>query len=113
MITKEQYNFIAKKNGEYASWAIWANEEITPKSNIGDLSIFDLDKNPNLLETLNPDVIMVGLNFSRSMAGETFANFHDKRPKVGSWLTGNRGIRLMVFPASFTHSRFETISNYM
>ncbi len=30
-----------------------------------------------------------------------------------SWLTGNRGIRLMVFPASFTHSRFETISNYM
>jgi hypothetical protein len=45
------------------------------------LRVFDLDKNPSLLETLNPNVIMVGLNFSRSMAGETFANFHDKRPQ--------------------------------
>jgi hypothetical protein len=79
MITKEHFKNIANKYGEFASWAIWADEESTPKSNIGDLSIFDLDKNPKLLDTLNPNVIMVGLNFSRSMVGEPFANFHDNR----------------------------------
>ena len=81
MITKSLYQNIANKYGEFASWAIWANEGIKPKSNIGDLDIFDLDKNPKLLETLNPNVIMVGLNFSRTIAKETFVNFHDKRPQ--------------------------------
>lgn len=62
MITKELYIEIANKYGEFASWAVWVNENIKPKSNIGDMSIFDLDKNPNLFELLNPNVIMVGLN---------------------------------------------------
>lgn len=45
------------------------------------MSIFDLSKNPKLLETLNPDVIMVGLNFSRTIKKEAFINFHDQRPQ--------------------------------
>jgi len=81
MITKEHYIEIEAKYGEFASWAIWANEDMKPKSNIGDMSIFDLNKNPNLLEVLNPNVIMVGLNFSRSIEKKAFVNFHDKRPQ--------------------------------
>lgn len=81
MITKEHFIDIANKHGEFASWAVWVNEDIKPKSNIGDMSIFDLDNNPKLLEVLNPNVVMVGLNFSRTIEKETFVNFHDKRPQ--------------------------------
>ena len=82
MITNDHYTEIQDKYGEFASWAVWANEDIKPKSNIGDMSIFDLDKNPNLLETLNPNIIMVGLNFSRTIEKVAFVNFHDKRPQA-------------------------------
>lgn len=81
MITKELYQEIAEKYGEFASWAVWANEGAKPKSNIGDLSIFDLAENPRLLEILNPNIIMVGLNFSRSVEKNVYANFHDSRPQ--------------------------------
>ena len=81
MIPKEHFTDIADKYGEFASWAVWANEDVKPKSNIGDMSIFDLDKNQKLLETLNPDVVMVGLNFSRTIERKAFVNFHDKRPQ--------------------------------
>ena len=80
-MTKDHYIKIKEKYGEFASWAVWANEDIKPKSNIGDMDIFDLDKNPTLLETLNPNVIMVGLNFSRTIEKKAFVNFHDKRPQ--------------------------------
>lgn len=72
MIEKEHYDLIAKKYGEFASWAIWAIAGDKPKSNIGDMRVFDLQYNHNLLEQLNPNVIMVGLNFSRSNGSFVF-----------------------------------------
>ena len=45
MVDKEHFELIKKKYGHYASWAIWADEGETPKSNVGDLNIFDLEKN--------------------------------------------------------------------
>jgi len=45
------------------------------------MSIFDLDSNPNLLKILNPNIIIVGLNFSRTIIKDEFVNFHDKRPQ--------------------------------
>ena len=44
MIKPEIYNQIKKKYGKSASWAVWAEEGKTPKSNISDLSIFNDDK---------------------------------------------------------------------
>lgn len=79
MIEKAHFQEIAKKYGSYASWAVWADEGKTPKSNIGDMTIFDLDSNPFLLEILNPCVVMVGLNFSRPIEDVCFINFHDRR----------------------------------
>lgn len=81
MISTEHYNDIAEKYGAFASWAIWADAGEKPKSNIGDMSVFNPERNPLLLKLLNPDVVMVGLNFSRIIESEVFVNFHDKRPQ--------------------------------
>jgi hypothetical protein len=81
MISKEHYLEITNKFGEFASWAVWADEGSKPKSNIGDMSIFDFNNNPGLLEILNPNVVMVALNFSRSVNKTPFINFHDSRPQ--------------------------------
>ncbi len=57
-----------------------------PKSNMGHLNIFDLQKNPLLLEVLKNNVVMVGLNFSRPvLPTEPFKNFHDLNPKANDF----------------------------
>jgi len=81
MLYKDQYLKIAKKYGHYASWALWSDAGEKPKSNIGDISMFDISKNPNILEQLNPNIIMCGLNISRKIE-YTFGNFHDGRPQA-------------------------------
>lgn len=74
------YLDIAEMYGNCASWAVWADVGQTPKSNVGDLSVFDLAVNADLLRLLNPNIILVGLNIARGFEG-TFANFHDGKPK--------------------------------
>ena len=72
-----KYNFIKNKHGIHASWAVWAEEANTPKSNMGDLSVFD---DENILQELNPNIVLVALNFSVAVADdwEPFQNFHGK-----------------------------------
>ena len=80
MIELNKFEFIRHKYGTIASWAIWAEEGETPKSNIGDLSVFDVAKNKVLLNTLNPNVILVGLNFAHVVEekdAHPFHNFHN------------------------------------
>lgn len=79
MITRSQYEQIAKKYGHVSSWAIWGEDvEGKPKANMGDMSVFNLDKNKSLLKTLKTDIIIVGLNFSRDVHFKyPFQNFHD------------------------------------
>ncbi len=60
MIDKNVYLNIKEKYGHYASWAIQAEQGARPKSNVGDLSIFNIKKNPKLTGLLNPNIIMVG-----------------------------------------------------
>ncbi len=61
MITKDQYETMKSEFGMISSWAIWAPEVNTPKSGVGDLSVFERS---DLLEVLNPDYVFVGLNCS-------------------------------------------------
>ncbi|MDD2472773.1 MAG: hypothetical protein PHR49_02150 [Methanoculleus sp.] len=82
MIDQEKFEFIKKKYGYYASWAIWADAGERPKDNVGNLSVFDIKNNPGLLEQLNPNVILVGLNISRGRLKDPLANFHDARPEA-------------------------------
>lgn len=81
MINREKFELIKNKYCYHASWAIWSDEGEKPKSNIGDLTILDPEKNTALLSQLNPNIIFVGLNISRGIIAAPLANFHDKRPE--------------------------------
>lgn len=63
--------------GDCGSWAIWAEAASKPNSNISDLSIFD---QPDILQSLNPEIVFVGLNISRDLIKVTWGNFHDANP---------------------------------
>ena len=76
MITREQFEFTKSKYGLQASWAVWADEGDTPKSNMGDLSIFERDET---LSRLNPNIVLVALNVSVvGVVLKPFKNFHGK-----------------------------------
>ena len=81
-MTEDEFEFIKSKYQYWSSWAVWAEEGDTPKSNVGDLSVFDLKRNPKLLEILNPNIVLVALNISRGDITKPFANFHDSRPEA-------------------------------
>jgi hypothetical protein len=86
MISIELFEKIKKKYGDVASWAIWDDAGIKPKSNMGNMDVFDLQKNPLLLEALKTNVVMVGLNFSRPLLPtESFKNFHDSNPHANDF----------------------------
>ncbi len=81
MIDQTKFDFIKKKYGHYASWAIWADEGVKPKDNIADLSVFDTNNDAGILQRLNPNIILVGLNISRRIE-IPLANFHDPRSQA-------------------------------
>ena len=76
MITKEKFYSIKEKYGRVASWAIWAHEGEKPKDNMEDLTVLDPEINKNLLSELNPNVVLVALNFSENVDHKPFENFH-------------------------------------
>ena len=71
-----RFNRIKEKYQYYASWAVWAEEGNKPKSNVGNLNVLDPKKNRQLLEQLNPNIILVALNISVGDIEEPFGNFH-------------------------------------
>ena len=73
---REKFDQIKKCYGDVGSWAVWAEVGDKKKSNIGDLSVLNPAKNQDLLTTLNPEIVLVGLNISRGEI-KNFANFHD------------------------------------
>ena len=79
-VSLEQFKKIKSKYQYLSSWAIWATEGETPKSNIGDLTVLDPNINKNLLSQLNPEVVFVALNISRGDIKIPLGNFHDHRP---------------------------------
>ena len=92
MVDRETFDRIKEKHGPYVSWAVWSEPDGRPKSNMGDLTVLDPDQNPALLGMLRSDVVMVGLNLSRSLP-EPFGNFHDPKAegqdyKIRSAFTG-------------------------
>lgn len=60
MITEELYKEIEKKYGSVASWAYWDKVGVKPKSNIGNMKLFNIKENPLLLQTLKTNVVMIG-----------------------------------------------------
>ena len=81
MVDLRQFERIKEKYGHYASWAVWADEGKRPKDNMGDISVLDVNQNTDLLQQLNPIVILVALNISRPIL-VPLGNFHDARPQA-------------------------------
>jgi hypothetical protein len=80
MRDRDRFDLIKQKHGGWASWAVWAEPSESPKSNVGDLSVLDPDRNASLLPVLRRDIVMLGLNMSRPLE-VPFANFHDANPR--------------------------------
>ncbi len=79
MLEREKFDALKEKYGYLASWAVWAEVGQAPKSNVGDLSMFETD---DFLQYLNPEIVLVGLNISRGTIKFPLANFHDVRPEA-------------------------------
>ncbi|MEQ7869308.1 hypothetical protein V6R97_01560 [Chromohalobacter salexigens] len=79
MIDIERFFEIRERFGHFASWAVWADEGVKPKDNIDDLSVLNPDENPNLLQIVHANAILLGLNISREIE-RPLGNFHDSRP---------------------------------
>lgn len=80
MIQRSKFDEIKDNFGHYASWGIWAEEGLRPKDNTGDLSVLDPDINTSLLQDLNPNIILVGLNISGRIK-TPLGNFHSPDSK--------------------------------
>jgi len=79
MITREKFDFIKGKYGSVASWAIWAKQGDLPKSNMGDLSVLDPEVDKDLLSKLNPNIVLVALNFAADIDHDDWDVFHKYR----------------------------------
>lgn len=82
MIDEGTYEQLLNNFGSKASWAIWQRPGYTPKSNTGDMSVFDTQE---LLSSLNPKYVFVGLNASDKHDvyldyGHPWFNFHSSSP---------------------------------
>ena len=77
MINIKDFNILKQKYQKTSSWAVWEEEGNTAKSNVGNMDILNPEINKKLLDTLNPNIIMVGLNLSGwSDDAPAFSNFH-------------------------------------
>jgi len=61
MITKNVYEQLEENYKDQASWAVWAPVGESPKSNTGDMSVFE---DPNILNILHNNYVLVALNAS-------------------------------------------------
>ena len=81
-ITREQFENARETLGAHTSWAVWAPAGEKPKSNVGDLSIFnEEEKIQEILPILNPDIVLAGLSGSNGPEVKNreippFSNFH-------------------------------------
>lgn len=80
MITRDALEAVRKEYGHYASWAVWSPPGTKPKDGMGDISFFD-QPSDSLLSTLNPEVVLAGLNISRPIE-RPFGNFHPDYPEA-------------------------------
>jgi hypothetical protein len=79
-ISRERFDDLRTRWSSHSSWAVWqtVGTDEKPKAHVGDRTVLDPETNPELLNVLNPEVVMVGLNASsREGDGEAWANFHD------------------------------------
>lgn len=81
-ISPEKFEEIKKSYGHYASWAVWAEEGSTSKSNMCT-AIFD---DNSIIDELHTNYILVALNISRAIE-KPLGNFHPDYPEATDYKT--------------------------
>ena len=77
MISKEKYEKLKEEFGQKASWAVWAEGDEKPYIQfVKDLSVFS---EPDLLDTLHNNFVVVGSHPSKVIPDQDWANFHAGR----------------------------------
>lgn len=78
-VTRDRFDAVKSDWGAVGSWAVWApprpGEGV--KSEMGDMSVLDPDANPDLLDSLTPEVVMLGINGAVTATRAPLGNFHD------------------------------------
>lgn len=84
MLDKNTYDILKTKFGNVASWAIWSLPNDTPKSNTGDMTVFE---DENLLKKLNTNYVFVGLNASEVENKNiiSWSSFHSTNPSQNDY----------------------------
>ena len=90
-VTRELFDLVKKRHGEYASWAVWNEpKDGDPRFSGGmDDPIFD-NITDDLLDQLNPEYMFVALNFSTGSV-PTLMNFHSVDAHIGKLRYALRG----------------------
>lgn len=82
----DTYNKIREKYGSLSSWALWNTpEDIKTKVGMDDISFFE-NPSDKTLASLNPNIILVGLNISEKIE-RTFGNFHPDKTNAQDYKT--------------------------
>jgi hypothetical protein len=82
----DTYNKIRERYGNVSSWAVWLEDVDTrTKTGMGDISFFENPSN-KILDLLNPNIILVGLNISEKIL-RTFGNFHPDKMSAQDYKT--------------------------
>jgi hypothetical protein len=85
-ITIQSYNTIKEKYGNISSWAIWSeHDNMRSKLGMDEISFFE-NPTQTTLNTLNPNIVLVGLNISEKIA-RVFGNFHPDKTSAQDYKT--------------------------
>jgi hypothetical protein len=86
VLTIDTYNKIKETYGDVSSWALWTEPvDIRSKSGMGDVSFFE-NPSPETLVSLNPNIVLVGLNISEKIP-RPFGNFHPDKTSAQDYKT--------------------------
>jgi hypothetical protein len=81
-ITMDLFEKIREEYGQYASWAIWAEDNKYSEGVRGmDIDIFQ-NVTKDILSQLNPNFVILGLNWSKGSPG-ILMNFHSRDSNIG------------------------------
>ena len=81
-ISENIFEYVRDRYGLFASWAVWPEPGIKPKSNMEDLSIFEPPRLKKTLEALHNDYVLVALNISTIEIKTPLSNFHGQNGEV-------------------------------
>jgi hypothetical protein len=87
-VSRALFDEVQQRWGEHSSWAVWklSRPDEKAKAHVGNLDVLNPDLNPELLESLTPEVVLVGLNAS-SREGDAlpWGNFHDSSSRANDY----------------------------